>query len=185
MKDYTDAEIKEFAKVIPQKRIRPDEKTDLFRYSGGVNLLNQYAKLGSNLENRIRMVPNGWRDLQMIASMSNRLLQRLVFTIPNEQLIPIMKTQKGMVLRVGFAKPSSREQEDKEFGRWVSVYDQYTAIDLAKEHCQMCSLDRNGRRTCRVREMLEGMPISDTIEDEDKDCKFWRVWSMERTVILG
>ncbi len=57
------------------------------------------------LEKRLRSIPNGWRDLKMVLSVLDKLIDRIKGTIPEEKLGAIARNLTRMSWRVYMAKP--------------------------------------------------------------------------------
>lgn len=53
---------------------------------------NRWREYHKYLEKRLRMIPNGWRDMKCIIAMCDRLIDKIMPTVPNDKL-RIMQTE--------------------------------------------------------------------------------------------
>ena len=125
-----------------------------------------------DLKSRAPLVKGAQRDLGMLQSRAVKLSKELVETIPPEQRKSWNAGIENLRYWVGIRQPATPMRKDT--GIWLSfdVIDQL--IDVCREHCMMCALDKGQRRACPLRKALRTIP-NNIDERSDGDCEFYSV----------
>lgn len=63
-------------------------------------IITTFNKHAGQLERRVREIPNGWRDLRMLMTVSERLLGNILKTVPVKKLKAIKKELDNMEFTV-------------------------------------------------------------------------------------
>ena len=97
--------------------------------------VNELEKAQSAMENRIRAVPNGWRDIKMICARLDSLVNDLCQTYPLEKLVSIRRMLPHMKYKVQCGVAASNLKEDENL---IASDDLDTISIYAHEQCKMC-----------------------------------------------
>ena len=119
-------------KELPIIRANKEHITDLF---GMFAAINELEKAQDAMENRIRAVPNGWRDVKMICSRLDRLVNDLCQTYPLEKLVSIRRMLPHMKYKVQCGVAASNLKEDENL---IASDDLDTITIYAHEQCKLC-----------------------------------------------
>lgn len=118
------------------------------------------------LKDRIRTIPNGWRDYKMIMSRMDWLTEELVHTIPTRKLLAMRQDMKNAQMRIYMqGAPASDTYRDV-----VSV-DEEALIELIdvviSMECMLCEKKGNAMKKCPYLKIIESiLPYE---RDPDKD----------------
>lgn len=97
--------------------------------------INELEKAQDAMENRIRAVPNGCRDIKMICSRLDRLVNDLCQTYPLEKLVSIRRMLPHMKYKVQCGVAASNLKEDENL---IASDDLDTITIYAHEQCKLC-----------------------------------------------
>ena len=118
-----------------------------------VGMESRIVESGDALRERLRMVPNGWRDFRLIFTTLDRLLRNLYDTIPNKGLQYLQKLTKHGEILIRFS-PAARSQE------WLLIKDDDLAVivNLAMAaECAICLKQGREAKKCELRKALENI----------------------------
>ena len=118
-----------------------------------VGMESRIVESGDALRERLRMVPNGWRDYRLIFSTLDRLLLKLYDTIPQKGRLYLQKLSKHGEILIRFS-PAARSQE------WLLVRDDDLAVivNLAMAaECAICLKQGREAKKCELRKALENI----------------------------
>jgi len=118
-----------------------------------VGMESRIAESGDALRERLRMVPNGWRDFRLIFATLDRLLRNLYSTIPNKGLLYLQKLTKHGEILIRFS-PAARSKE------WLLIKDDDLAVivNLAMaSECAICLKQGREAKKCELRKALENI----------------------------
>ena len=101
--------------------------------------VNELEKAQSAMENRIRAVPNGWRDIKMICARLDSLVNDLCQTYPLEKLVSIRRMLPHMRYKVQCGVSASSLKENENL---IDSDDLDTITLFAHEQCKLC-IDQN------------------------------------------
>ncbi len=129
---------------------------------------------GEHLDRRFRAIEGGRRDLGMLKAKINKLMERVIDTIPDDQLKTYINSLKMASYTVGIKKPGNMGRDEKNYGMWLS-YDVINALLCGcHDHCMMCPSDKSARMSCKLRKALTSIP-NDAPERSDGDCPFYTI----------
>ena len=129
---------------------------------------------GEHLVRRFRAIPGGLRDLGMLKAKINKLMERVIDTIPDDQLMTYVRSLKMASYTIGIKKPGTMGRDEKNYGMWLS-YEIINALLVGcHDHCLMCPADKAERRACGLRKALSNIP-NDAPERHDGDCPFYTI----------
>lgn len=105
----------------------------------------------AQFERLCKRVPNGWRDFRLVQSRLENLLDKLLDTIPAEQLVTIKHHMEISTIHLGVKGVRPKDH-------WVISYDDLADLAdyAAKTECMACN-GKNG--PCRLREIMQDLPI--------------------------
>ena len=109
------------------------------------------------LERMSRRVPNGWRDLKMVSSRLNKLVENLLDTLPTKQLETMIAQMRISHLRI-VTNDVGKSDESK----WLVPRDELTELVAAvvDEKCLMC--DKTDWYNCNLRRIITDLPVDVT-----------------------
>jgi hypothetical protein len=107
------------------------------------------------VEKRLRKIPNGWRDMCLVSSLLNRLLEAIYRTMTPTQLNQVRRMLKDNELRIQ-RRPVTQSEESESIS--VSLADVvYLASATIDSQCSMCLKDRQEQKGCKLRKRLMGI----------------------------
>ena len=117
------------------------------------------------LEQLTRRVPNGWRDLRMVQSKLDKLIESMLNTIPVEQLDTMIAQMRISHLRI-VTNDVGKSDESK----WLVPRDELTELVAAvvDEKCLMC--DKTDWYNCKLRQIISDLPVD--VKNVPNGC--WR-----------
>lgn len=124
--------------------------------------LQELEKARDEMEKRVRLIPNGWRDLKCIISMYNRLMDNLVATIPPEKLGSMTRMLPRMKFKVYCGTPASELGDDECI---ITLKEADVLCRYAHEQCKLCFEDNCSK--CPLGKVL------DSVMTYDRDGRSW------------
>lgn len=109
------------------------------------------------LERMSRRVPNGWRDLKMVSSRLNKLVENLLDTLPTKQLETMIAQMRISHLRI-----VTNDVGQSDEPKWLVPRDELTELVAAvvDEKCLMC--DKTDWYNCKLRRIIRDLPVDVT-----------------------
>ena len=118
-------------------RLRAAETTVLFAFYASLHEIDRAKK---EMEKRIRLIPNGWRDINLIQSVLTRLVDQIRKTIPPDKLSSLDRNGKRMTYRVHFTPPVTLPPDELI----IKGDDLDTLVRYAHDYsCTACDKDCN------------------------------------------
>lgn len=114
--------------VLPARQQEVDAYNDLNAALSSI----LYAK--EPIRRRVQLIPNGWRDLCMIAKRLEKLSGDLICTFEQQKRLQIYKTAKYARLKYIVAPEAARDPET----HLILSEDLGMIIHAAMEHCKIC-----------------------------------------------
>lgn len=114
---------------LPKLRMRSGEMDGLFALFA---TLQEIEGVKSDMRERLKIVPNGYRDIRLVEVTLTKLLTELVKTVPDEKLRSIRKQLPRMKYKVYFNGTVSQMQDNA------------TAID-ARDLARLCEIAHDWR----------------------------------------
>ena len=111
------------------------------------------------LRERLKLIPNGWRDFRLAVKSAERVLDAIYSTLPNKTLVHMQKlAQYGQI--VIRPKPTVKLHDDAQI---VCADDLKMLINTAiASECLLCVKDAREQKKCKLRKVL--MNIAPTAE---------------------
>lgn len=134
---------------IPTFRVNKDEVTLAFGMLAG---LQEMKKAEETMERRFRAIPNGWRNLRMIESVYEKLIDDLLQTYPLEKLISMERMMPHMKYKVTCGVQPSKMGDDECI---ITENNLNTLCLAAHEQCKLC-FDNNCKR-CKLGKVLDNI----------------------------
>ena len=119
-------------KELPVIRANREHINALFGLFAAVQ---EMEKAENAMENRIRAIPNGWRDIKMIEKRLDNLISDLCETYPLEKLISIRRMLPHMKYKVQCGVAASSLKDDENL---IASDDLDTISIYAHEQCKLC-----------------------------------------------
>lgn len=144
-----------------------DERENILKFPIMMTLLRDANR---ELEKRAKAENNGlWRDMRMMQSASERIFERLLETLPTEQMVWIQKQLRGCTLTTG-VKNVVAFNSDRQYGLWISYDDLCALLNGVHEKCMMCTLRGKGAKNCGIRKVLD--LIGTNVHHEIGECGY-------------
>lgn len=155
---------------IQQMRLRGDDVNRLLGlYAADAEL--KRAGADENIQRRMRLLPNGWRDLRMIQQRLARLTDAIQWTIPQEKRVGFARTASRCRYIVMQGPLASRPKADTE--EIVTTDELNTLVGAAWDgKCRMC-FDGDCDR-CELGKVL------DNLISQDRDGRHWGTMEVRR-----
>lgn len=158
----------EYLKNVPEQRVRECKLNDLFKLYASWDAVEKVQE-DSFLVNRLKSIPNGWRDLRMLRAMLEKLINAIMWTIPHEKVKGVARTANRMRYSVTQGKAVTRPNDNQE--QIVSARELDALVDAAHENkCRLCDNDCN---RCELGKAL------DNLVAEDRNGRSWSMIDIE------
>ena len=152
-------------------RLTASDREALIRLNVAFEILDAE---GENLRKRFGAVKYGRRDLAMLKAVIHRLMEAVIDTIPDEQMMTYVRSIRMASYTVGIKSPGKLERNERDYGMWIP-YEVINALLVGcHDHCMMCPSDKAQRRACALRKALETIP-NDAEDRDDGDCPFYTI----------
>ena len=150
-------------------RLTASEREAMMRLQVAVDILLSAPEM---LARRIKLVKYGKRDCAMMAAVTKRLVGQLLETIPPDQLTSMVRNIETASYLVGVKTPGPLTRDEWNYGTWVSYNALTTLVNGCHEACQLCALDAQARRSCKLRKALDSIP-NELADRETGDCPYF------------
>lgn len=127
-----------------------------------------------NLRRRLPLVKYGKRDMAMMAKGTERLLVSLLETVPVDQRQSLARNIRSAACLIGVKRPGAFTRDDANWGTWISWETLSVLLAGCHECCELCSMDRQNRKSCPLRKALDAIP-NDTVDRSTDDCPYYGV----------
>lgn len=115
---------------------------------GAVNMLKKNKE---TLEDRLRLVKGGWRDIQLVTSVCDKLFEKILDTVPIKKLLSIQREMRYMVCETKLGSASRPQDEDDIFITNTALKKMVnraicmdcTFCEKTKQECKKCELYRD------------------------------------------
>lgn len=152
-------------KPIPRMKTNRKNIDRIFGMFAGLQELEYASK---EMEARFRAIPNGWRDLKMIISRLDKLIDGLMATVPVEKLSSMQRMLPHMKFKLLCGIQASTMGEDDCI---ISLVEANTLARYAHEQCKFCI---NGSCSqCPLGKVL------DSILSYERDGTSWSLISLD------
>ena len=152
-------------------RLTASDRESLIRLNIAYEILEAE---GEQLSRRFKLINGGPRDLGMLKAKIHALMERVIDTIPDDQMMTYIRSLKMATYTIGIRRPGSLGRDEKNFGMWLSYEVINALLSGCHDHCMMCPGDLAERRACKLRKALETIP-NDAPERGDGDCPFYTI----------
>ena len=122
-----------------------------------LNTLFAMASLMEHYNERFKLLcdraENGWRDFRLTETRINGIIEKILDTVPIEQLRTIKNHMKLATIHIGVKNAGERPKD-----HWVLSYDETATLaeNAVNVRCISC-MDYNG--PCKLRDVLKNIPI--------------------------
>lgn len=125
-------------KPLPEMRMRQGEMDGLFAMFAA---LQEFDGVKTDMRDRLKAIPNGYRDLRLAEATLSRLLARIVETIPAEKKRAIRRMLPSMKYKVYYNALVSHMDEDATA---INAHDLVLLCQLVQGfYCFLCEEDCN------------------------------------------
>ena len=134
-------------------------------------ILYLWNEQGSELKKRLALIPGGWRDARMIATVSDNLLRKLMKTIPFKKLGAIKKELESMTCEVKVRNTVANTEPTPY--TYVDQHALERVTLAAMEGCYLCDKCGKDARKCQLRQDIEALYMWDFPKIRDgQQCHF-------------
>ena len=132
-----------------------------------------WDKSGHEIEKRLKKIPNGWRDAKLIMSLADKLLDRILATIPEAKLRQIRLELQNTFLEVTVKNTITGKPEGSVYS-YVETKTLERVTDKAMEiNCAFCQKKGKEVRDCQLRKDIERLYHWDFPQiGKDGECHF-------------
>lgn len=156
-------------KELPRVRMKGYEQSALLDWMAVLTVLKNEA-----LDKRLEMIPYGKRDRGLINSTLLRITERIVDTVPADQLVKIHKQLPHVRIYTGTKIP--RDMYEKQYGLFMTFEELTVLTERAHETCLGCMLDRHEAKRCPLRTIYDGLDLDLNAlrnrSDYDHECPY-------------
>lgn len=135
-----------------EQKIMPANAREIHSIEFLAGLDAQLVQGQETLRDRLKLIPNGWRDYRLAVTRLERVLDAIYATQPTRTLLHMQRLcQCGQnIIR---PKPAIRLPDDVQI---VNTDDLRMLINAAiSAECVMCVNDAAGQKSCKLRKALE------------------------------
>lgn len=131
-----------------------------------------FNRTAQELENRVRTVPGGLRDLRMLRSVSAKLMGNILGTVPVKKLAQIRRELENseMLIRVKPVNPKKDEYEDN-----LTYVPQQALERICRKaielECFCCEKKGREAKKCQLRNDIQETYMFE-YPDDGKECPF-------------
>ena len=137
---------------MSETKVNPDKVRDLKVRKADLESFYELLASRSGLidavkamEDRIKAVPNGFRDIKCAIKMLEKLIDALLETFPAEKRITLLKNMRSIRYKI-YCGPMATKDPDMAY---IQVDDLDELCDRAHECCKLC-LHANRCNTCAL-----------------------------------
>lgn len=158
---------------MEKRRLTADERYQMMSLGVAGQILANAVK---RAEKRVRMVPGGWRDLKLVEAKLKTLLEKIMDTMPTEQIRAYAHSLHDADFTVGVRCRAVNNEalRESEHAMYVSLSSLSALGDAAQEKCMMCGLDKAGQAKCPLRKALDELP-NNAGERFDGGCPYYGI----------
>jgi len=149
------------------KRLNASEQQGLIALYAALEAL----KDSEDLDTRLALIDNGKGMRNGARGMVRRLSEKIMDTMPSEQLISFSRNLRTLRYYVEVARPGGRPYKDD--GRWLS----YDALDILcaaalEGRCLVCQKNKQEQRKCPLAKAFDELPFMKADERAD-GCRYF------------
>ena len=144
---------------LPTFRVTEDQYKNIYGIFAG---LEEFRAAEERMAQRIKVIPHGKRDLHLILSVGDKLMQHIIATVPEEKREAVKRQVKHTRYDI-LIRPRMNLVEKSELV--VAADDLHAVLYFAHEQCKMCFEDNC--RKCKLGKAL------DHLMGYDREGKSW------------
>lgn len=153
----SDAKKPEYLRDVPEQRIREVELHDLFKLYAAWDAVEKVQE-DSFFVNRVKSIPNGWRDLRMLRAILEKLVNAIMWTIPAEKVEGVARTVQRMRYSITQGKAATRPDDNRE--QIVNAWEIDALVHAAHQYrCRLCDGANCGQ--CQLGKALDNLVAYD------------------------
>lgn len=129
---------------LPRVRLRQEETDSIIFMLCSVT---RFRAIQAAMENRLRSIPNGWRDIRMVEAVLDRLVGQLQETVPTDKLYTLKRLLPDTRVHITYTRQIGKGT-DKVTGIHEKDLDLLTAVShdaickLCDGNCDRCDLGK-------------------------------------------
>ena len=106
------------------------------------------GRIKGDMEKRLKMLPGGWRDMNLVYSKMGRLLRELSGTFEPEKALQIKRMGQSVRVRLEFNRPVVAANDMflvdmQEMGVLITAASQHCKLNMCMPHeCRKCQLGK-------------------------------------------
>jgi len=135
-----------------EKERKPLRQKEYYALRTLFGMVEMFAKHAELLEKRVKGIPDGWRDMRMIASVAQKLMEHILETVPDKKLASIQKELRHTVVEIKVTPDYSGENSG-------CCYISEDTLDgliqrLMNAECFLCDKSGAAMKACGLRKTL-------------------------------
>ena len=135
---------------LPIERLHSEEVTGLYSLFA---ISQELINVRKRLEKRLRRIPNAWRDIAMLQTVTDKVLMRVLETMPTEKLAALRRNMKHMAYRIYLTKPLQIPEDEC----LINAHNLTTLLKSAHEYrCVACD---NNCNTCDLGKTMDQIMV--------------------------
>lgn len=129
---------------LPRTRLRQEETDGIVFILCSVT---RFRAIQKAMETRLRSIPNGWRDIRMVETVLDRLVGKLLETVPTDKLITMKRLLPDTRVHITYTRQVGKHK-DEVTGIHEKDLDFLTAVShdaickLCDGNCDRCDLGK-------------------------------------------
>lgn len=131
------------------QKTMPMSNKEYYSFRNLMGMVNNFDAYAGDLRTRCGLIDGGWRDMMLIAKKSEQLMQRLMYTIPENKLINMKKDLHHMVCEVRVAYDYAMRDEREYTYCPTEAIDRLVSRVLTWE-CLSCDKNAKEAKRCPV-----------------------------------
>ena len=125
------------------------------------------------IRKRAQLVPGLWRDLCMLKTKSQKVLEQIIDTVPMKKRQHMLKDIKNTNIYIRVEAPGIKTVKDKSFSYLPTDALNALLNHLLQQECAWCDKTGKEGRSCPYRKMIEdALPHTVGREEDGEHCKY-------------
>lgn len=130
-------------------------------------IVNSFSNCASSLKHRCKHIPNGWRDMRLLLSLSERLMGKFLGTIPLKKLKAIQKDLHFSRCELKITPDYTGESKKEGYAYVPDTALSNVVERLVNWECMLCDKSKGKAKQCRVLKDIQALYPWDFSEKPD------------------
>lgn len=121
-----------------------------------IGVVSTFSAYDADIEKRVRMIPNGWRDLKLIEAKADKLFAEIMKTVPLQKIQQMKKELNNVRVEVNVIPDYTGRKKD------CFTYVPQDALEWLEEQvismeCAFCEKTCEQSKKCPIRKNIEAL----------------------------